>query len=333
MALTAVRIHPSQFPGQVRRDLIESLRRRQVQHKFHYDSVKQTQQWLALHDAYSPARTDPDCTGIYEACFAAAANRWTTARVHVIGLGCGGGQKDERLIRCLREAGRQVTYTPFDVSVAMVLVASQAVQRALGPVDCSPLVGDLAAMEDLPEVLVETTPANAARLITFFGMIPNFEPELILPRLARAVRPQDGLLFSANLLPGPDDAAGFARILHQYDNTLTRQWLLTFLRDLGVENQDGELRFSVADAPGNEGLKRVEARFHFLRACEIRIDSDQFSFSSGESMRLFFSYRYKPVHLRCLLAQHGLDVHDQWTTKSEEEGVFLCSKHGMGARR
>ena len=57
-AVAHVAIHPSQFPAQVRRDLLESLRTRRVNHKFHYDSIKQTQKWLALHEAYSPARTD-----------------------------------------------------------------------------------------------------------------------------------------------------------------------------------------------------------------------------------------------------------------------------------
>ena len=40
--IASVAIHASQFPEAVRRDLIESLRRRRVNHKFHYDSVKQT---------------------------------------------------------------------------------------------------------------------------------------------------------------------------------------------------------------------------------------------------------------------------------------------------
>ena len=67
MSATAnVTIHPSQFPEAVRRDLLESLRSRRVNHKFHYDSVKQTQKWLALHQAYSPARNDADCRAIYE---------------------------------------------------------------------------------------------------------------------------------------------------------------------------------------------------------------------------------------------------------------------------
>ena len=61
-----VAIHASQFPEKVRRDLLESLRTRRVNHKFHYDSVKQTQKWLALHQAYSPTRNDADCRAIYE---------------------------------------------------------------------------------------------------------------------------------------------------------------------------------------------------------------------------------------------------------------------------
>ena len=98
----SVTIHGSQFPENVRRDLLASLRTRRVNHKFHYDSVKQTQKWLALHQAYSPTRNDADCRAIYEQGFAAAAARMKSQRVHVIGLGCGGGQKDTRLLKLLK---------------------------------------------------------------------------------------------------------------------------------------------------------------------------------------------------------------------------------------
>src|SRR5476651_654107 len=81
-------IHESQFPENVGRDLIESLRTRKINHKFHYDSVKQTQKWLALHQVYSPARTDENVRAIYEAGFEAAAVKLKEKSVHVIGLGC-----------------------------------------------------------------------------------------------------------------------------------------------------------------------------------------------------------------------------------------------------
>ena len=76
-------------------------------------------------------------------------------------------------------------------------------------------------------------------------MIPNFEPQIILPKLASLVRPKDFLLFSANLAPGQNYAAGVKKVLPQYDNPLTRDWLMTFLLDLGVEQSDGELRFKI----------------------------------------------------------------------------------------
>lgn len=323
-ALATVRIHPSQFPERVRQDLIDSLRQRRIQHKFHYDSVKQTQLWLALHEAHSPARTDPHCTEIYDAAFAAAAERWAAPVISLIGLGCGGGQKDARLAQLLGERARHVVYFPLDSSVPMVLVASQEIQRALGDLECHPVVGDLAKMSDLAEVLATIVPTGAERLITFFGMIPNFEPEVILPRLSAAIGPGDGLLFSANLLPGRNNESGLLRILPQYDNELTRRWLLTFLSDLGVEDQDGELRFSAVDAPGAVRLKRIEANFRFRRARRFQVGAEQFSFTPGDTIRIFFSYRYRPAQLQQLLKENGLIVRSQWITPSAEEGVFLC---------
>jgi hypothetical protein len=157
-------------------------------------------------------------------------------------------------------------------------------------------------------------------------MIPNFEPLTILPRLASLIGPEDYLLLSANLSPGVDYAAGVERILPQYDNELTRDWLLGFLLDLGFEREDGRVRFKIEDDPRCLGLKRVTAYFHLSRPRCISVDSNTFEFRSGESLRLFFSYRHTPASIRSLLGQHGLDVRDQWLTNSGEEGVFLVSK-------
>ncbi|MGA2656804.1 MAG: L-histidine N(alpha)-methyltransferase [Verrucomicrobiota bacterium] len=324
--LVQVAIHSSQFPENVARDLRESLRSRQVNHKFHYDSLKQTRKWLALHQAYSPSRTDADCLGAYDLSFQAVAARLRAPRVHLVGLGCGGGQKDSRLLALLRGSGKEVFYTPVDVSTAMVLVARQSVLGVIAQAHCFPLVCDLASAGNLPAALDEHAVAGAARLFTFFGMIPNFEPSVILPRLADLVRPEDWLLLSANLAPGPDYAAGVRAILPLYDNALTRDWLLTFLFDLGVEPEDGLLRFDVEEAPVGGRLKRVAASFCFERPRGVRVDSDRFEFRAGDSIRLFFSYRHTPALVRALLAPHGLEVAGQWITPSGQEGVFLVRR-------
>src|SRR5690349_11999734 len=122
---TNVTIHASQFPESVQRDLLTSLRTRRVNHKFHYDIAKQTNRWLALHQKFSPSRNDKDCQAVYELAFKAAAAHIKVTHVHVIGLGCGGGQKDTRLLKLLKARGKKISYTPCDVASAMVLVARQ----------------------------------------------------------------------------------------------------------------------------------------------------------------------------------------------------------------
>jgi uncharacterized SAM-dependent methyltransferase len=185
------------------------------------------------------------------------------------------------------------------------------------------LVCDLAGADDLSTVFNSRNTEHGTRITSFFGMIPNFEPDMILPKLSLLVGKDDWLLFSANLAPGRDYQAGVEKILPQYDNPLTRDWLLAFLFDLGIEAADGELRFSIEDV---SGLKRIVARFHFQNSRTVAVGDERFEFRPGESIRLFFSYRYTPELVRAHLARHGLEVLDQWITKSEEEGVFLCRR-------
>jgi L-histidine N-alpha-methyltransferase len=230
------------------------------------------------------------------------------------------------LLKLLQQQGKEVFYTPSDVSTAMVLVARESAMEVVPQKNCYPLVCDLASATDLPDVLNQLDVGDAARIITFFGMIPNFEPEVILPKLSALLRPEDLLLFSANLAPGTDYAAGVGKILPLYDNALTRDWLMTFLVDLGVQPQDGEILFRIEDDRGNAGLKRVAAYFQFRREREISIEDERFRFGPHKPIRLFFSYRHTPKIVRTLLGNYGIAVVDEWIAKSDEEGVFLCKR-------
>src|SRR4051812_22325404 len=150
-------VHASQFPQAVRDDLVRSLRERAVNHKFHYDSYKQTQKWLALHEAYSPSRTDPDCQTIYEASFASAATSCAGPSLHLVGLGAGGGQKDARLLQELVLPGRVLRYTPIDVSAPMVLVAANVSLNIAHKT--TPIVADLLTATDLSR-FIDSQPAT-----------------------------------------------------------------------------------------------------------------------------------------------------------------------------
>jgi L-histidine N-alpha-methyltransferase len=323
-AVIQVHIHSSQFPEQVRADLLASLRSRQIKHKFLYDSLKQTQKWLALHQAYSPSRTDPDCEATYQQAFESVAASRDHDWSNLLGLGCGGGQKDSKLLETLGRGGKQLCYTPCDVSVEMVLTAARAATERIPGLACYPFVCDLGAAEDLAETIATLPAGQGPRLITFFGMLPNFEPDAALSRLVRLVGPEDTLLLSTNLAPGPDYEQGVRKILPLYDNSLTREWLMLFLTDLGIEAADGELAIAIAEGTGK--LKRVEAIFRLVRARSLTVGTEQFFFCAGETVRLFFSYRHTPAMVDKLAKAAGLRVQEQWVTRSGEEGVFVLNR-------
>ena len=318
-------IDRSQFPGNVRRDWIQSLRTRAINHKFHYESHKQAAKWLALHEAFSPARRDASCLRIYDEAFARAANDCQAQALHLVGLGCGGGQKEARLLELLKAHGPKITCTLSDVSLPLVLTAREAALPQVDEKHCHSIVCDLATTEHLGAAL-DRISSDLPRLITLFGIIPNFEPTPLLSRLSALLRPMDTLLLSANLAPGPDYAAGVRAVLPQYDNALTHDWLLTLLLDLGFDSSDGTLHFSIED--NHQGLLRIAAHFELSCSRQIQVFGETLSFASGERLRVFFSFRHTSRTISELLLKQGLQIEAQWLNDAGEEGVFLCRARG-----
>jgi hypothetical protein len=154
-------------------------------------------------------------------------------------------------------------------------------------------------------------------------MIPNFEPNEIIPRVGALLARGDYLLCSANLAPGTDYAKGVQEVLPQYENTLTHDWLMILLQDLGIAKDAGTIDWSIEPS---SGLFRITAQFRFHASSEITYANNHFKFSPGDSIRLFFSYRYTPFLLEKMLAAQGLQTKNHWITRSGEEGVFLCQK-------
>jgi L-histidine N-alpha-methyltransferase len=316
----AVTIHASRFPDRTRAAYLASFRTRQMNHQFHYQSEKQAQQWLALHEAYSPARTDDDCLRTYERAFREISKLVVGNEVALVSIGCGGGQKDLTLLKSL--SGKRLHYVPADVSLPLALTAHLRATNELA-LKSSPVLLDLAEAPDLTMFLDGQVPGAAKRVVSFFGMLPNFEPEEALKPLSTALRDNDMLLVSANLAPGSDYRGGVEKILPLYDNDLTRCWLATTVIDAGLEVSPNDIEFSIVQS---ENLFRVEANYRFRKSQTIRLDDQEFAFSAGERFRLFFSYRHTPNLLRDLLEKHKIELVHEWITASAEEGVFLCRK-------
>ncbi|HUS34162.1 MAG TPA: L-histidine N(alpha)-methyltransferase [Verrucomicrobiae bacterium] len=335
----AVTIHPSCFPERTRAAYLESFRTRRMNHRFHYESEKQAQQWLAIHEAYSPARTDDDCLQTYDRALSEIAAKITSDNVALISIGCGGGQKDFTLLKYLR--AKKITYIPTDVSLPLALTAhinlecgvqrrshfsSTAPNQPTTPstsIVSKPALLDLPATPDLSTFLDTLSPPNAQRIIAFFGMLPNFEPNEALPILASALHPGDLLIASANLAPGDDYRQGVQKILPLYDNAPTRRWLSTALTDAGLQISPADLQFTIADV---NNLLRIEAHYQFNTSQTIHLDTEQFTYTPNQTFRLFYSYRHTRDLLRALFAKYGLGITGEWITASREEGIFLSQK-------
>ena len=314
-----VMVHPSQFPGVVQQQLVASLRAGHVPPKFLYDSVRQTQKWLEVHQAHSPSRTSEGVSRMYDAVFDTALGQAQRGAMALVGLGCGGGQKDTRCLAKLKPGATELHYVPSDVSQAMTLVAREAAANVLPLGQVHPLVCDLAETDDLGQTLDDILPAEVKRVYTFFGMIPNLEPDVILPKLNCLLRGEDQLLLSANLAPGDDYRSGVETVLPQYDNAETRDWLLSFLEGIGVPAAVGELVFGIE--PIDE-LLRIVADFKFVQSQVIALGGERVAFERGQALRLFFSYRHTVETLAKRLARHGLQIECSEIAGSGEEGVF-----------
>ena len=312
-------VHHSQFPVAVQRQLLVALRLGQVPPKFLYDGDRQTQKWLAVHRAYSPSRIDAGVQSIYDRAFDESLGQAAGESVCLVGLGCGGGQKDTRYLAKLKSIGSTIDYVPCDVSQAMTRVAREAAAGELPLERIHLLVCDLANAPDLGQVLDTIVSPQTKRVFTFFGMIPNLELDVILPRLATLLREGDQLLVSANLAPGDDYRCGVEVVLPQYDNAETRDWLLSFLDGLGVSATAGELRFGIEEV---DGLFRIVADFEFSETLQLSVGGESVEFAAGSVLRLFFSYRHTGQSLANCLAKHGLKIVASQVASSAEEGVF-----------
>ena len=316
-------VHQSQFPHAVQRQLLNGLRLGRVPPKFLYDGDRQTQKWLAVHRAHSPSRTDAGVQSIYDRSFDESLGQAAGGSICLIGLGCGGGQKDTRYLAKLKSIGSTINYVPCDVSQAMTRVAREAAAAELPLERIHPIVCDLANAPDLDQVLDTIVSPETKRVFTFFGMIPNLEPDVVLPRLAELLLEGDQLLLSANLAPGVDYRSGVETVLPQYDNAETRGWLMSFLVELGVPSPAGKLRFGIEEI---DGLLRIVADFEFSESLELSIGDELCEFAAGRALRLFFSYRHTEKTLAMRLAKHSLAIAASQIDSSAEEGVFRVER-------
>jgi uncharacterized SAM-dependent methyltransferase len=278
---------------------------------------------LELHRKYSPVCATADGAAVYAELSQRAASRLPPGHLKLISLGCGSGQKDALLARHL--PGRCAEYLPVDTSPDLVLTAVETVQSECEDLVCRPQVLDLLSGEDWSDALCLKPDDSDVRVILFYGMLPNFDPNIAGRQLAPMLRPRDWLLLSANLAGPGDYAAGTHAALPLYDNPETRAWLTMALEDLGLSPEDAEWTFRVAESGALGGLLGIEVAVKWNRALRVELGEEVIALSPGEPLPVFRSNRFSVGLVEQFAANHGLHIVDRAVSADGQEGVFLLT--------
>lgn len=317
--------HDSQYPARVAEQLRHGLRARKLPGKFLYESPAQAQRWLAYHQAYSPSRTESALLALYQQAFQAALLALSPTALHYVSLGCGGGNKDALFLQQATPRCSALVFTPTDTSAALVVETMLRVQSALPALTTAPLVVDLDVEPALTPWLAQHETAAHRRLLSCFGMLPNFAYRTFLPYVKNLMRHGDMLLLSANLSPGLyADAVG--RILPQYDNPLARAWYAGLLDSLGFTASQIQLAVHTCLLRTDGHIWQIRAEATVQHPMQLTVYDEVFNYTAGDTLEVFFSNRFTPQVMPAVLAEAGLTVVETFLFDSQEEAIYLCAR-------
>ena len=289
-----------------------------MDNRFHYIGDLASSRWRSLATSHSPAHDANDGVRAYDDAARVAIAALGNAPVHVVGVACGDGVKERRLLGALRSAGREhLSATPVDVSLSLVMAAAEAMAAVPGVDAADGVAVDITAVPDLSPLLA---PRRAGtRVVTLFGVLSTLGPSSLEAGIS-LLGPDDLLLVSANLLPGTPGSRD--AVIAQYDNPPTRMWLATVLAEIGIHDA-GEITFrwhETLDGP------MVVGEVMPVGSVNARVEGVTVGMPAGEPIRVLESFRYTPETLLALLGQAGLTVLHVSISPSGEEGVAVARR-------
>jgi SAM-dependent methyltransferase len=318
--MAGITIHPSMASINLEQVLGFSLRNNRLDPKLLYVTPRQAELWREVSLKHSPIHSNPEFTRIYRQSFARIAKENCPEKIHVVGLGPGTGQKESELTSRLQEGGKEVRFSAIDVSSDLVEESSRRVGETGASTD-KHLVCDLVELAFIKDWL-DTVDREAPRIFTFFGVVPNLDPMLVVKLLHELLRPGDVLLASVHLAPigdGLDESAAMARIEPQYNNPETLAWLREAMTQWKLNDlmHEPQIRVSkLRDIPRIGAVAPWNTFETYVRfGINPRILADL-------AFVLFSSLRYTPALFEELLRRAGVKGEILAMTACREEAIW-----------
>jgi SAM-dependent methyltransferase len=229
----------------------------------------------------------------------------------VLALGCADGIKESLLLQKLPSPAVLLTADTNPSLARQAAIRLAARKKIWRKIDLTHELPPSLSRALQPALFIPTLKTHKLPiLITLFGVLPNLTPLPLLKRIARFLRPEDLFLFSANLAPGTKGHSGALRVLPQYDNPPTREWLEAAVAQFRPRLPKGRLEFGIFSDPQQKSLARIEARW----------------ISQRKTLTVFSSRRPTSSQVEAWIRTARLRKAARYLDPLGEEGVWLVAR-------
>jgi len=277
----------------IAQEFVEAIEARDLPEKFFYWFPRSAAEWMELighAELYG---------GLWRTWKELAATCGDLAqhfkeRTPVISFGAGDGARDRLLMDALKKGGCECSYFPVDASQAMLEMACAGAEDA----DIE-TVGIKADISSPVHLVYAADAAEPPRLFILSGnTMGSFDPLAEIRYLAQCMKPEDRLIVDGEIHNAQQS-------MTRRDNPASRKFISTLLANVGISDDDGEIRLSLKRDDRHEGLHLITRSFGAGRDLSATVAGQEIPLQRGERIGMNFQYTYAPEAFRWLLTEHG----------------------------
>lgn len=299
--------------AEIAQEFLESIEARDLPEKFFYWFPQSVRSWRALSQDTAHQNLQNmwdvmserirECTGHFK------------NHIPIVSFGAGEGVKDRRLVESLQAAGRAVRYFPVDASQALLEAACEAVEN-----DEEDVTGVKADISSPVHLVLASDASEPPKLVLMAGnTLGGFDPMEQIRHVASAMHENDRLALDVELY---SEAA-----LDLASQRLEQSFAFAPLASIGIQEEDGEMRFEVKRDERHEGLYMIARHFQASRDLRVSVMGKDILIERRERIFMNFRYLFTPDAFRWLLERHGkLKVLEVSASSDKRFTLAVCAK-------
>ncbi len=233
-------------------------------------------------------------------------------RLPVISFGAGDGARDLLLISALKDAGVECSYFPVNASQTLLEMACNSADDL--DIENTGIKADISSPVHL---VYAADAAESPRLMILSGnTLGVFDPLAEIRYLSQCMKPGDRLVVDGEIYAEKETLA-------RRSSPGSRNLLWALLGSIGINRDDGELRFNDKRDDRHAGLHLITKYFRAERDLSATAAGQEVALERGERIGLNFQYAYEPETFRWLLCeQGGLEIESEYRSP---DGRFLTA--------